>query len=437
MEVWMRPKNFQITSWQDIAEVFPGVQPLADKEESGEIEFRAYQALATTIAIFSGFRGVIRAATGSGKTLVIAGVCGAMLPKKSLVMVHGRELVAQTYRSLCEYLGDEKVGVISQDSFEPRDITVASIDSFGFYMGDLPRKKTGVPIMNPAKFEERKNRYLNFLKQEVDMLVFDEVHHGSADTWQKVGQTCNAYYRIGLSGTPLKNDILADMMMLGLVGPVIFDLNAAWLQERGYLSQARLEIRYLDFTSADSRRLDWNGARKKLLIENNDRIVTIAQDIVQAIQDSKTRLLVLTGNSVDIAEKLNEEVKALSLPLKRKLGYFPVQKVTGKTNAKKTTRAFESLRDGNIRCLITTKLADEGIDVPNINLLYLVGGGKAYVATVQRIGRGLRVKDGDEELLVVDYFTLGNKYLEKHDRKRLKTYEEEDFFKEVELINAP
>jgi superfamily II DNA or RNA helicase len=227
------------------------------------------------------------------------------------------------------------------------------------------------------------------------------------------------------------------MMMLGLVGPVIFDLNAAWLQERGYLSQARLEIRYLDYTSTDSRRFDWNEARKKLLIENEDRIITIASDIVKDIQDSNTRLLVLTGNSVDIAEKLNEEVKALSLPLKRKLGYFPSKMVTGKTHAKKTTKAFEDLRKGNIRCLITTKLADEGVDVPNINLLYLVGGGKAYVATVQRIGRGLRVKDKEEELLVVDYFTLGNKYLEKHDRKRLKTYEEEDFFKEIELINAP
>ena len=431
-------KNLKITSWQDIADVFPGVQPLANKEESGEIEFRAYQALATTIAIFSGFRGVIRAATGSGKTLVIAGVCGAMLPKKSIVMVHGKELVVQTYRALCDYLGEDRVGVINTDEFSPRDVTVASIDTFGFYMGDLPRKKkTGVPIMDPKEFERRKDEYLSFLKDEVDLLVFDEVHHGSADTWQKVGELCKAYYRIGLSGTPLKHDILSDMLMLGLVGPVIFDLNAAWLQERGYLSQAKLQVRYLDYTSPESRRLDWTNARKKLLIENNDRIITIAQDISEAIKNPDTRLLVLTGNSIDIADKLDEEVKALSLGLKRKLGYFPTKKVTGKTGAKKTTRAFEDLRDGRIRCLVTTKLADEGIDVPNINLLYLVGGGKAYVATVQRIGRGLRVKDGDEELLVVDYFTLGNKYLEKHDRKRLKTYEEEDFFKEIETVNAP
>jgi superfamily II DNA or RNA helicase len=431
-----RQQNFQTTSWQEIAEVFPGVKPLADKEDSGEIEFRSYQALATLTAIFSGFRGVIRAATGSGKTLIIAGICGAMLPKKSLVMVHGRELVAQTYRALCEYLGPEQVGVISTDEYSPNLITVASIDSFGFYMGTLPRKKTGVPIMDPKVFEQRGKQFVSLLQDDTDMLVFDEVHHGSADTWQKVGQRCQAYYRIGLSGTPLKHDILSDMLMLGLIGPVIFDLNASWLQERGYLSQARLQIKYLDYTTPEARRLDWNEARKKLLIENEHRLITIAQDISQAIQDSKTRLLVLTGNSIDIAEKLEEEVLALSRPLKRKLGRFPVKMVTGKTQSKKTTRAFEDLRNGNIRCLITTKIADEGIDVPNINLLYLVGGGKAYVSTVQRIGRGLRVKDGDEELLVVDYFTRGNKYLEKHDRKRLKTYEEEDFFKEIEKIDV-
>jgi superfamily II DNA or RNA helicase len=423
---------FQITSWQQLADHFPGIQPIADLELSEDIEFRSYQAAATTTAIFSGFRGVVRAATGSGKTLISAAICGAMLPKRSVIMIHGRELVSQTYKTLTTYLGKETVGVISTDEFNPKAITIASIDTFSFYMGKLPvNQKTRVPIMDPKEFERLADKFANYLENEIDMLVFDEVHHGSADTWQAIGKYSKAYYRVGLSGTPLKQDVLSDMLMMSLVGPVIFDLNAPWLQREGYLAEARLEIRTLDYTTPKTRGLKWQDAKKKLLVENTERTAHIAGDIAQDISAPETRLLVLTGNSVDIAENLEEELIALARPLTRKLGYRPFVMITGKTNPRKVSKAFKDLRTGDVRCVITTKLADEGIDVPNINLLYLVGGGKAYVSTVQRIGRGLRVKDGGEELLVVDYFTRGNKYLEKHDRKRLKTYEEEAFFKEV------
>jgi len=429
--------TFQLTSWQQLSKHFPGLQPIADLELNGDIEFRDYQAVATATAIFSGFRGVIRAATGSGKTLIAAALCGALLPKKSVIMVHGRELVAQNYRNLRSYLGRENVGVITTDEFNPKAVTVASIDTLSFYMGKLPvNKETGVPIMDPKVFEKLANKYADYLENEIDMLVFDEVHHGSADTWQAIGKYSKAYHRIGLSGTPLKQDVLSDMLMMSLVGPVIFDLKAPWLQKQGYLANARLEIRKLDYTTPKTRGLKWQDARKKLLIENTDRTAYIAADIVNAISSPETRLLVLTGNSVEIAENLEEELIALARPLTLKLGYRPFTVVTGKVSAKKISKAFKDLRLGHVRCVVTTKLADEGIDVPNINLLYLVGGGKAYVSTVQRIGRGLRVKDGGEELLVVDYFTLGNKYLEKHDKARLKTYEEEAFFQEIKITDV-
>jgi superfamily II DNA or RNA helicase len=226
------------------------------------------------------------------------------------------------------------------------------------------------------------------------------------------------------------------MLMMSLVGPMVFDLDAHWLQEQGYLAQATLEVRTLDYTSPTSRKYNWQEARKELLVDNTDRTVTIAQDIAMAVNEPGTRLLVLTANSVELAENLMEEVEALTRPLKRKLGFSPVVMVSGQSNSKKVSKAFNDLRKGNIRAVITTKIADEGIDVPNINLLYLVGGGKAYVATVQRIGRGLRVKEGGEPLLVVDYFTRGNKYLEKHDKRRLKTYEEENFFSEIVIQDA-
>lgn len=763
--------NFKINSWQNIADHFPGTQPIANLEDKEKIEFRAYQALAVSSVIFSGFRGVVRAATGSGKTLIAAGICGAFLPKRSLVMIHGKELLRQSHEEFTKFLGKENVGVIDTSQFSPKAVTLASIDTFSFYLGSLPVKQNGTPAMNPITFQNQKEQFTKYLENDVDMLVFDECvppgtristpggyqvieklkvgdvvwgydhtteqvvptvithvfdryissqdfikvedtlltpnhpvwteqgylsaeevlsaeslcglredvyrsrrsknykpvlfskvlwarktkaktcstlswmwrgvsclprvaqvlfsevfrqvhrsagaciqgiqrtyataqqaarcageviqtlawayepisggkeifpgedekvvgntglgkaqwwqwtrspspaanigacfrvadrsgcsdkdtaaelpntlqarhcffgqedcyrsgrklpsasnntaarcsegrlftragvdsspvqeqrnfkrfrsrtctskrvlnletvtgnyiangllvhncHHGSADTWQDVGQKTNAYHRVGLSGTPLKHDELSDMLMMSLVGPVVYDLNASWLQKKNYLAKARLEIRRLDYTSPKTRGLNYNQARQELLIKNQARHVHIANDILQAIQEKNTRLLVLTGNSVEIAEEIAAELEALARPLTRKLGFTPFTMVTGQMNSKKVAKAFNDLRKGNIRCVITTKIADEGIDVPDVNLLFLVGGGKAYVSTVQRIGRGLRKKDEERELLVVDYFTLGNKYMEKHDKQRLKTYENEDFFYQIDIIDV-
>jgi superfamily II DNA or RNA helicase len=433
-----RQINLQIDSWQTIADHFPGLQPIANLEHDLDIEYRSYQALAVASVIFSGFRGVVRAATGSGKTLIAAAICGAFLPQRSLVLIHGRELHRQTYEEFVKFLGKEHVGVISANEFAPNKITIASVDALTFYLGTVPtKKKTGVPTMDPKVFRAEQDKFLKYLDSEVDMLVFDEVHHGSADSWQNVGKKTKAYHRVGLSGTPLKHDELSDMLMMSLVGPVVYDLQASWLQKRGYLAQARLEIRYLDYTTPKSRGLVYHEARKNLLVENNPRHAHIAGDIYKAIQDPNTKLLVLTGNSVPMAECIAEDLEALARPLTRRLGFSPFTMVTGKSNSKKVTKAFNDLRKGNVRCVITTKIADEGLDIPGINTLFLVGGGKAYVSTVQRIGRGLRTKEAGEELLVVDYFTLGNKYMEKHDKARLKVYEAEDFFYQIDLNHAP
>lgn len=423
--------QLKISSWNQLTPFFPGLETLANLEDDNEIEFRSYQALATLSTIFSGFRGVIRSATGSGKTLIASAICGAMLPRRSLVLIHGRELVNQTFEAFQKFLGEENVGLITSDKFLPNKVTVASIDTLSFYFGDLPLDRQGVPTMDPTKFAQKQEVFVNFLDREVDMLVFDEVHHGSASTWQDLGKRSNVFYRVGLSGTPLKQDELSDMLMMSLVGPVVFDLTAPWLQKQGFLAPARLEIKYSDFTTPTNRKLNWQEAKKQLIVENEARTIDIAGDIAKAISEPNTRLLVLTGNSVPLAESLNEELEALMRATTHKLGFKPFVMVSGKSNSKKVTKAFDDLRKGNVRCVITTKLADEGIDVPDINLLYLVGGGKAYVSTVQRIGRGLRVKSGNEELVVVDYFVRGNKYLEKHDRARLKTYETEDFFREI------
>lgn len=476
----------RVASWSDLAEYYPGLGVITqtkpaelsgcDEEsdhlfggvtppEESKVDMRSYQLAALLAWHLAGCRGIIRSATGSGKTFMAVTAAASMLhqpsksncPLNTLVLVHGKQLVRQTYEYFCTHFGPSNVNYIADEVSvnENVHITVASIDKFTYYLSNLTtaqirsncrskcecippgtsssKEKSKYKCTCGAEnavvkvHEEGKRNFKKFLKN-VDVLIFDEVHHISADTYSNLVKLCPAYYRLGLSGTPLKYSELEDIQLLSLIGPTVFDLPSAWLQERGFLAPAKLEVVSYDYTAPRTRSLGYNDARSKLLIGNRRRHSEIAKDISEALSEPNNRILVMTGNSVELAERIAQELAKRRVP--RKIWTL----VTGRLTPKRINVAFKNLRSGKIRCVIVTKLADEGIDVPDVNMVLITGGGKAYVSTVQRIGRGLRKKESGEHLLVRDYFVKGNGYLEDHDQDRLDTYEKEGFFDEIRVI---
>ncbi len=431
-EIIMRYK-LKIPTWQELAEVFPGLERIGAMEQSGELNHRSYQVLACLSTYLHGCRGIVKAATGSGKTLISAALCGMLSSKNILVLVGGTALVDQTYKSFQKFLGEDIVGVLRSKEHDVKRVTVSSIHYLSYYL----QNKLPANVKDEDKFNEIK-KYLAEVVSSAEAVILDETHHGSSDSWSNIVGKIKAPYRVGFSGTPLKHEDLADTKLIGLIGPVIFDLSAAWLQERGYVSQANLLIKRFmlnkqelivpsDGKNPAHPAVSYAEVRKCGIIENARRNKVIAQDIFESLKNSDNRILVLTGNSVDLAFNIGKELEAL-VGNTRKPKFLVI---TGKSTKSKTTSAFNRLRDGRIKCVITTKLADEGLDVPDVNVLLIVGGGKAHVATVQRVGRGLRPREG-KVLQVIDYFTDGNRYLQKHDKARKAIYTSEAFFSEVQ-----
>jgi superfamily II DNA or RNA helicase len=73
-------------------------------------------------------------------------------------------------------------------------------------------------------------------------------------------------------------------------------------------------------------------------------------------------------------------------------------------------------------------ILDEGVDVPNIDVLILAGGGKSSINTLQRVGRGLRKGGNIDKLYVVDTLDFQQYHLLKHSLQRLDDYKNEDCF---------
>jgi ATP-dependent helicase YprA (DUF1998 family) len=87
-----------------------------------------------------------------------------------------------------------------------------------------------------------------------------------------------------------------------------------------------------------------------------------------------------------------------------------------------THEAIEGFRDGSIRCMIATSLADEGMDVPRASVLILATVGRSAAKLEQRTGRVMRPHESKTFGVVYDYADKGSKMAYYQHLARLKTY---------------
>ena len=130
--------------------------------------------------------------------------------------------------------------------------------------------------------------------------------------------------------------------------------------------------------------------------------------IQTALRHSSDQVLMLV-NQVEHAKEL-----ALRIP-----GAVPTFAGMGR---KARREALEGFRAGQVRCLIATSLADEGLDLPNASVLILVSGGRSNAKTEQRTGRVLRAFEEKTHGVIYDFSDSFHPLMAKHARVRQELY---------------
>src|SRR5690606_31714734 len=128
--------------------------------------------------------------------------CGVTkhLGLKTLFIVSTQELMYQGRKRFQKRLGlgDDEVGIIGDGKWEPGSfVTIAMLPTLE------------ARIDNPECIS---------LLKESEVLFFDECHRMGSETWFTVATLCPAYYRFGLSGTPLDRTDGADLRLIGAIG---------------------------------------------------------------------------------------------------------------------------------------------------------------------------------------------------------------------------
>ncbi len=381
---------------------------------TSRFEIRDYQQAALNAAKKYG-SGIIRVATGGGKSLIIASLA-AQYNIPTVIYVIGIELLYQM-KDTIEAAYGVKCGIVGGGECDlGHQITIMTIWS------------AAAAFDKEAKIEENdltqeKNITLKLsTKQEIrskvenaQLFIFDECQYAASETLQFIHKvSVSAKHRFLLSGTPWR-DTGDDILIEAVAGKKIYDLNATKLINLGFLIPP--EIHFFNVPVVRNVGTNYHQVYTNYIVENEDRNDLIIKATKKMISAGKKVLILVVR--VNHGKKIMELLDDAGVNAKF---------LDGAKSTKNRLDTIQDMKDGKIEVLVASKIFDQGVDIPELDALVLAGSGKSSGRALQRIGRVIRLAKGKTKAIIVDFYD-NCKYLKDHSESRIKIYESEPGFK--------
>ena len=351
--------------------------------------------------------GVLWAATNSGKTEVAIAVIKS-INEPTLFLVKGKDLVVQTYERFKTRLGDDDIGIIMSDKWDVRKFTIASADTLARRF--KPTKATASSMDKKKQVEE--------LLTGIKVVIIDECHTLASDGLFSIVRYCTAPYRFGLSGTPFKRGDKQDLKLIALTGEVCYKVTNKEMIEDGVSVPTHIAMVDIDKPTLPIG-IDYQTAYDDGIVYNVHRNTAICEAAL-AYNDRGKQVLV-------IVKKIDHGY-LLSNLLTHSGKFIPHKFIHGSLSTEERTESLDNFKNGITKILIASSILDQGVDIPNIDVLIFASGGNSYIRAIQRVGRGLRLHDSKDKLIVIDFSDRTNRYLAKHSLDRIRTYSLERCF---------
>jgi superfamily II DNA or RNA helicase len=334
-------------------------------------------------------QGIVRRPPGTGKSLIqLAAI--AEIGTRALVIVHTEELLEQWLKYCRQVVPSMKVGIIQGKQLRIGDITIAMIQT-----------------LSERYFEEAFWRQFGYT-------VIDECHHlAPGSTYEYVINQTTSRYRIGTSASAQRSDKMHPFHEM-VYGPVLHELGVS-LKFPVTVEKLKTDYRsrYRASGNPGQNRSRYNKMIKDI-VNDEPRNRLIAQRTDKAIQDG--RLVLVLSRRIEhltnIKSLMEEDATVL----------------TGKGMSKIDRReVVKQFKAGEIRCILATQLADEGLDIPALNTVVLPYPSRFADKLFQQVGRALRTNADKTDALIIDVVDRKQKTLNRQWSDRRKAYREWKF----------
>jgi DNA excision repair protein ERCC-3 len=306
--------------------------------------------------------GVLVGPPGSGKTVAAMG-CVEAVGGETLVLVPSRELATQWREELLTHtnLTDSQVGEYHGGTKQIRPVTIATYQTAGM---DRHRQL----------FDDR----------EWGLVVYDEVHHVPAPIHRR-SVDLQSKHRLGLTASPVRGDDREEEIFT-LVGPPIgTDWDA--LFDAGFVQDPDVEVRYVPWGSdeAQERHAKRDGHDRRQAAAANPAKVAETEHVLEHEHPDRKALVFV--EYLDHGEALAD---ALDVPF-----------ISGEMAHSERDRLFREFRNDDRRTLVVSRVADEGIDLPDAEVAVVASGlGGSRRQGTQRAGRTMR-PEGSAHVVVL------------------------------------
>jgi len=336
----------------------------------------------------SGMRGVIKSPTGSGKTLIMAGLVKALHGRKMVILFNAKQLLKQTYEFLQD-CGISDLGVCFGEGFIEGDIMLSTVQSI--------------------------DKIADSHVRHAEVLLVDECHEFAKGrrNLSVIESFPKAQYRIGFTATP-PSDQISKLQLEGALGPVWNIVETADLIEEGKLTKPVIQLINRSYNaSGQDEGMSYSEVYDNYIVYNDLRN-KIIREVVDDIKNKnkRARILILT--------KSLDHGRTLENLLEGQCEFLEGDNSIGERY--KAISRFRRCRDSSI--LIGTKILQTGVNIEEITHFINARGMKSEIATLQALGRALRKSKNKQKVYVYDFMDK-EKYLYEHALERKNHYENE------------
>ena len=317
-------------------------------------------------------RALIIAATASGKTFLAAFDAYNFNAKRLLFVVHRDTILNDAKKTFEKIFGSTRTYGLFTGQEKNLDAD--------FIFATNTMMATHLDLFKPNDF---------------DYIIFDECHHITNTTYEKILNYFTPAFLLGLTATPERMDKQDVFAIFNYVVPYELRLRDAINND--------LVVPFKYFAVRDEM-IDYSDKEKVNFLKNyfkdDNHIQFISNQIEKHRPEGKLKAIGFC-RSIDHAREMSLQMDGL--------GYHTTY-LTGENNTGERSKAFEDLADDNndLEIIFAVDILNEGVDLPSVNMVLFLRPTESQTIFIQQLGRGLRKYKGKDHLTVLDF--IGNSY---------------------------
>ena len=313
-------------------------------------------------------------ATGLGKTVIAATIARYFWENgfhKILVLCHATDLALQLEQGFWPQITKEVPTSVFFDGLPPRNTE-------GICFGLYQSLYNYLPGIDPDQF---------------DVVIVDEAHHALAHGFRTCLEHLTPKFLIGMTATPWRGD---GQSLSTIFGEPVAKVSLVDGMAMGYLSKVDYRIRcdnvdWNNMQKLSKQKLSIRDLNKRLFLPQRDEAVI--SELKKTICEVNNPRIAIFSPSIEHSNRFAEMLSASGIPC------------TALSNIDKAERRRRLLAfaSGTYQAICAVDVMNEGIDIPDVNILVFLRATHSRRIFVQQLGRGLRLSEGKEKVIVLDF----------------------------------